>query len=112
MSVFGSIVETGDALFDLARDLSEWSQATFGTDEERGPIGALKHLEKEAKEAQEAPDDIMEYADCLILILDASRRAKIKPLELIKAAQKKVHICATREWPKPTGNDEPIEHIR
>ena len=32
---------------------AEWSRATFGSDTERGPLGPLKHLEKEAKEAQE-----------------------------------------------------------
>ena len=31
----------------------EWSQKTFGLDSERGPLGPLKHLEKEAREGQE-----------------------------------------------------------
>ena len=54
--------------------LAEWSQATFGTDAERGAIGPLKHLEKEAREAQEALDPI-EIADCLLLVFDAARRS-------------------------------------
>jgi hypothetical protein len=54
---------------------AEWSQATFGTDAERGPTGPLKHLEHEAREAQAAPDDPSEYADCFLLILDAARRS-------------------------------------
>src|SRR5688500_7375797 len=61
-------------IHQLWLDQAEWSQATFGSDDERGPIGALKHLAKEAVEAQAAPDDEEEYADCLLLILDAARR--------------------------------------
>ena len=111
MSIFDSMVECGDVLSDLARELSEWSQATFGSDSERGPIGPLKHLEAEAKEAQENPTDITEYADILILLIDAARRAKIKPLELIKAAYAKLQVCKTRTYPKPL-TDEPSYHVK
>lgn len=54
--------------------LSEWSQATFGTDAERGPAGPLKHLLKEIEEVRAAPADIEEYADLLFLTCDAARR--------------------------------------
>lgn len=118
-------------LYDLARDLSEWSQATFGTDAERGPIGPLKHLAKEAVEAQQACerfndfaemedtcaansafDDLhVELADCFILVLDAARRAKLKPLELIRKALAKMEVNKARTYPRPT-TDEPSEHVR
>jgi hypothetical protein len=54
---------------------SKWSQATFGTDAERGPLGALKHLRKEIEEVKANPGDIEERADLVFLALDASRRA-------------------------------------
>lgn len=98
----------------LAADHAKWSQATFGADQERGPIGALKHLEKEAKEAYEAvgtqglPEEL---ADCFLLILDASRRAGIKPLELVKLAQQKMQKNKARTWAKPVA-DEPVEHVK
>lgn len=111
MSLFDSIVETGDALYDLVVDQREWSEATFGADSVRGPMGALKHLEREAREAQATPDNPEEYADCLLLILDASRRAGIKPLELIRHAQAKMKINRARTWPAPT-SDEPVEHVK
>ena len=101
--------ELGRNLLELAADQSEWSQRTFGTDLERGPIGALKHLEKEAREAQEHPDDVSEYADCLLLILDAARRQHVTPLGLIKFAKEKMIINRQRTWAKPT-DDEPVEH--
>ncbi len=101
----------GWALDDLARDQAEWSQATFGKDSDRGPIGALKHLEKEARECQAAPTDREEYADCLLLLLDAARRAGISPCGLIRAAQAKMVVNKARTWPKPV-DDTPVEHVR
>lgn len=101
----------GERLLALAKEQSDWSQATFGTDKERGPMGALRHLEKEARETQAAPDDIEEYADCFLLIVDAARRAGISPLQLIEAAQQKMAINRQRTWPRPV-DDQPVEHVR
>jgi len=113
MFSFITMVEIGDRLTDLISDQAHWSQQTFGLDSERGPIGPLKHLAKEAGEAQTAkkPQDLEEFADCLLLTLDATRRAGYNILELIKAAEIKMRINKGREW--PTGKpDEPVEHIR
>lgn len=130
-------IDLGTELDDLARDQAEWSQATFGTDAERGPVGALRHLAKEAKETEEAVRSLQnnraaswanetakakfievrekevreEFADCLLLLLDASRRARISPLELIRAAAAKMVKNKSRQWSKPT-TDEPVEHVR
>lgn len=95
----------------LIADQSSWSQATFGTDQERGPVGALRHLAREATEAAEQPDDIMEYADCLLLILDASRRSGFGFAKVVKAAIEKMKVNKAREWPKPT-SDQPVEHVK
>jgi len=103
--------ELGELYESIARDQSEWSQATFGADKKRGPIGALKHLAKEAQECIDKPNDELEYADCFLLILDASRRAGIGFIDLLKAAQKKMEINKSRAWPKPV-DDTPVEHVR
>lgn len=98
-----SELEFADKFSDLAIDLAKWSQATFGSDAERGPMGALKHLEKEAKECQEAvgtPQFVVELADCLILLIDASRRAGVKPMQLVEAALNKMEVNKQRSWPK------------
>jgi Protein of unknown function (DUF550) len=108
---FGTIAELGIHLEDLSDNLSHWSQKTFGTDAERGPIGPLKHLEKEAREALATPEDVKEYADCLILVLDAARRAGFGTMRLLVAAEAKLKENMKREWPKPT-SDEPVEHVR
>jgi len=96
---------------------SEWSQATFGTDPERGPLGALKHLEKEAKEAQSKVGECHaklqeEIADCLFLTFDAARRAGMTLDSLLDTAFAKLEKNKTRVWAKPATDDEPIEHVR
>lgn len=101
----------GVELSILCDSQSEWSQETFGLDSDRGPIGALKHLEKEAVECQNNPSDKSEFADCFLLLVDASRRAGIGISELIEAAADKHEVNKKRIWPKPI-DDMPVEHIK
>jgi hypothetical protein len=105
------IAKAGWLYCNLAADQATWSQATFGKDSERGPVGALKHLAKEAAEALSNPEDASEYADCLLLTLDAARRAGIGPIRLLECAQQKMEVNKSRDWPKPT-SDEPVEHLK
>ena len=108
------IIGFGISLWMLARDQREWSEATFGSDQERGPLGALKHLERESREAQQAvgtPEIRMELADCFLLLIDASRRAGVDLEDLIAAARAKHEVNRMRSWMKPV-DDEPVEHVR
>jgi len=97
---------------------SAWSQATFGTDRERGPLGALKHLEKEAREAQNevtlrrisSTELKEEITDCLFLTFDAARRSGMTLDELLDTAFAKLAKNKKRIWGKPT-NDEPVRGI-
>ena len=102
----------GSDFHELAQDHANWSQSQFGSDVEFGPIGPLKHLRKEVDETLEQPHDPMEYADILLLLLDAARRAGINSNDLITHAFIKLGICQQRKWPTPTSNDEPVEHVR
>lgn len=108
---YSLVNEIGHRLLQLEMDHAAWSQATFGSDSERGPLGPLRHLEKEAREAQEAIGDIAEYADCLLLLLDAKRRGGFTTKDLIAAAEKKLEENKNRSWPKPDG-DNPVEHLK
>jgi Protein of unknown function (DUF550) len=90
---------------------SVWSQATFGTDKERGPQGPLKHLAKEVQECLENPSDIMEFADLQFLIFDACRRAGFSYNDLELAVTQKLEINRKRKWGKASA-DSPVEHIR
>lgn len=89
----------------------EWSIKNFGDRNERGPVGPLKHLSKEALEAAEAPRDIMEFADCMFLMLDAMYRAGHTSEDLDRAMAAKLEILETRVYRKVAG-DVPIEHDR
>lgn len=110
-----------DHLVELQEDQAQWSQATFGADEVRGPLGALAHLEKEAREAGDewkaglpersaTPEFQEEMADCFLLLLDAMRRSGMRLPELLRAAETKMVINKNRTWPKPT-SDAPVEHV-
>lgn len=94
---------------------AKWSRQTFGSDAERGPTGPLKHLEKEAREAQaeaeKSHDQHCEIVDCLFLVFDAARRAGLSHDEMFSLAFQKLNINKRRTWQKPT-SDEPVEHVR
>lgn len=94
----------------FAADAGEWSQRTFGRDSERGPEGPLHHLEREVAEALAARDDVTEYADCLLLILDASRRAGFDSHALLNAAIAKLEVNKARTWGKPNAKGF-VEHL-
>jgi hypothetical protein len=91
---------------------SEWSQRTFGTDHERGPVGPLKHLAKEVQEVLSDTSDRMEYADLQFLVFDAARRAGLTCQELLALCFEKLDINKKRQWQKPTSSDEAVEHVR
>lgn len=105
----------------LLNEHSAWSQATFGTDMERGPMGPLKHLEKESIEARTSLEVFgkhdsryhVELADIFLLLLDVSRRSGLTFSQLIDIAYKKLQICKTRSYPKvDPGNNDAVEHDR
>lgn len=119
MSSEGNVIDVAYEARVLWNVLSEWSQLNFGSDDLRGPLGAIRHLQLEAKECEDAisgdADDktvSRELADCLILVLDASRRHGLSLVGLLSEARDKMRINVSRRWPKPTGDNRPIEHIR
>jgi hypothetical protein len=117
----------------LWRDVGAWSNATFGDETERGPVGPLKHLVVEVlhellgidkvyvehflanwKRTVNRPQngrDLGELADVLILLMDATRRAGYGPDDLLAAVESKHAVNVTRTYPKPTG-DEISEHVK
>ncbi|MEL6295926.1 MAG: dATP/dGTP pyrophosphohydrolase domain-containing protein [Pseudomonadota bacterium] len=101
-------VETTEALAQLRRDHAAWSVETFGS---VGPIGALKHLEKETREVQENPADLFEWVDLYFLLWDAQRRAGVTDAEIAAAGEEKLAVCRRRTWPKAV-EGQPTEHVR
>lgn len=111
----------------------EWSQATFGTKEQRGPLGPLDHLKKEAKEAYESAETLtfvapenrkvriirteelgFELVDCFFLVMDAVWRAGFSLPQFEEALWEKLRINRERKWP-PLNEQDPTkatEHER
>lgn len=126
MSAMGRVL--GAELVTLAMDHAAWSQKTFGSDADRGPLGPLRHLEMEAREAQQAAEAVgyvsrcgstpfhtrnmlgEELADCLLLLLDAGRRAGFDPLAIVREAAKKMERNKARKWETPV-DGQPCEHV-
>lgn len=95
---------------DLWNAHAKWSNETFGDEYERGPIGPLKHLIKEANEAIQDIHNPFEYVDCLLLVLDAARRSGLTYERLLNHAFMKLEINMARKFP-PGNHDEPVEHL-
>ncbi len=104
-------------MLDFWQRQKDWSYETFGPPERRGPIGPLRHLEKEAKEAYSEADEAKrreEIADCLFLVFDAAHRSGMSYPDLARECMAKLRKNQGRTWPdwrmQPT--DQPTEHDR
>jgi len=93
----------------LQNNIAEWSDASFGVEDRT--VGILNHLRDELEEVLEAkaryeeePTGInqhrlaTEFADCLILLLDAARKSELNTDLLLQAAEYKMKINREREW--------------
>lgn len=98
-----------DADIDAQRT---WSNQTFGPGKRTG--GVLAHIRKELDEVTAKPDDITEWADLLILVLDGAIRRGFTGAEILTAYHAKMVENHLRTWPDWRGfsEDEPIEHVR
>lgn len=91
-------------------DQAEWSLETFGPG--CRTVGLCKHIEKELQEIKQAPDNLEEWIDVIILALDGAHRTGATPGEIVEALLAKQQKNFAREWPEPGSEDEPIEHVR
>ena len=91
----------------LIYEHSKFSTETFGSN--RNPIGPLKHLLKEVQEVIDEPSDSEEFADCLLLFIDAIRLNGHTFEDIIYAAFKKLEKNRNREWP-PLNSEGYSEH--
>lgn len=98
---------------DIWQEHERWSYETFGGPEIKGPLGPIIHLGKEQKELLANPEDRLEYADCMFLIMDAARRQGLGLEGLLQAMADKQAILWRRNYrPDPDNPDQPVEHDR
>lgn len=91
------------------RDFYKWSDETFGP--ERTPDGPLRHLKEEADEAIAKPEDISEFADIFILLVDALRLSGHTPAELEEAVYNKFEVIKERKYQEPDA-DGVCRHVK
>ena len=96
-------------LQNLVDQLFAWSLSTFGPSEDG--YGCAAHLIKEAEEAKNTPNDVLEWADCFMLLVDGARRSGFSLQELLEAVETKFAICKQRKWLPPNAEGV-IEHDR
>lgn len=70
----------------------------------------MAHLREEIQEVIDAPEDKMEWADCMILLLDAARRAGLSMDDLHQAIEDKLAINMKRKWGAPD-KDGVVRHV-
>lgn len=99
-------------MFDIEKwelEVAEWSDEKFGRN--RSPEGPIHHLKKEVEELIADPYHPEEYADCMLLLLDAWRLRGGNLETLLIAARSKFEINKARQWGEPDENGV-VEHIR
>jgi hypothetical protein len=86
-----------------------WADETFGPS--LSPDSTIAHLKKEVEELVADPSNVTEYADCMILLIDAARRVGITMDLLLDHCWAKLEINIRRKW-GPPDKDGIIEHIK
>lgn len=88
-----------------------WSEATFGPGTRL--LGVLDHIRKELLEIEQAPEDVEEWVDVIILAFDGAWRAGWEPQQIIDAIKAKQAKNEDRSWPdwRTASPDHAIEHV-
>lgn len=101
--------------FDFSAHLQrqrEFSEKTFGPGQRTQ--GVIDHIRKELVEIEEAPGDLSEWIDVVILALDGAWRIGASPDAIIAALAGKQAENEARQWPdwRRAAPDKAIEHFR
>jgi hypothetical protein len=97
---------TSAKLNQLMVEIQQFSDKTFGDPTQRDCTEPLKKLKDELEELLQKPDDNMEWADCMLLLLDAARRKGITPDTLFDYCLQKLEINKNRVWMKEEGSNK------
>lgn len=92
---------------DIQRDWYEWARKQFPT---QTTESILNHLKSEIQELMRSPADEMEYADCIMLLLNAANVNGIRAGDILRASEDKLAINKKRKWGVPNEKGF-VEHI-
>jgi hypothetical protein len=100
-------------LIDYLKRQIAFSEQAFGPGSSRVD-GVIDHIRKELIEIEEAPEDLEEWIDVIILALDGAWRVGYTPEEIARVLEYKLAKNKSRKWPDwrtaPAG--KAIEHLR
>lgn len=88
----------------LMKEIQSFSDAAFGDPSQRNEMGTLHHLKMEINELIENPNSPLEWADCMLLLLDAARRKGYTPDQIFDFCLQKLEINKKRKWVKIENN--------
>jgi|JRYD01.1.fsa_nt_gb hypothetical protein len=92
----------------LQDDIGAFTDKTFG---QSTPQAKAHHLAEEAMEAAADPQDILEWADCTILLFDAVRKAGFTTEDLYQGVLRKMEINKNRKWGEKDANGV-VRHVK
>ena len=87
---------------DLQNEIAAFTDKTFG--HQKSAVPKLHHLREEVGELIEAPHDRLEWADCMILLMDAAKKNGYQMDDLCTFVQEKMEINRGRTWGDPDEN--------
>lgn len=101
-----------DQFINYVRAQKEWSERTFGPG--MRTKGVVAHIQKELEEILEAPHDLSEWIDVIILGIDGAWRTGATPEQVAAALGEKQGRNFRRAWPdwRTMSEDQAIEHDR
>jgi hypothetical protein len=106
------VVEVGsefnEKLDCLQKALYEWASNQF---KDQPVSGKFAHLRKEVNELESDQKDVMEYADCYMLLMDIASNNGVLLSDIHAAAERKLEINKKRKWGKQS-EDGSVEHVR
>lgn len=82
---------------ELQDEIGMWADSVFG-DRTDDTYGISEHLIEEVVESAKAPKDILEYADCFMLLIDKMRNEGFDMNDLKIGTKRKLEICIKRNW--------------
>ncbi len=107
--------EQSNGVFDLRKHLIRqiaFSSKAFGGGYR--PKGIIDHIRRELGEIEQAPHDLKEWIDIVLLGLDGAWRSSHTPEEICRALADKLEENERRTWPdwRTADPDKAIEHIK
>ena len=101
------MTKQSDKWQDLQNDIAAFTDSVFGAS---NPVSKLKHLREEVDELIEEPNHTHEWADCMILLIDAAKKAGHDMDDLYRFVNEKMAINKTRKWGEPD-EDGVVRHV-